>query len=520
SMQHTPSWLKRWAPDIRVLRWMAIALPIFFLALVDVLRHTVFSNQLHTLPGFLATYAVLTAAIAVFSFATFGFVDRLQARVREQNRRLAALNAIALASQQNLQLGQLLETGLNNVLEVMKADAGLICLVDQERQEHTAKCHQGFSPELIRNLQRAKLRDDPIATDVVRTGQPVIMERIWEDPRVAETAKREGIRSAVSAPLKAEGTVCGILVVANRNERRFAPEDHEFLAAIGGQLGMAIQNATLFEQTARRNRELAALVTVGKAVSSSLDVDQVLSRSLDTVIEVLGADAAEVWLQEGQELVHRCHRGADREAFSERTRFAAGEGFPGIVAQTQTMLLAHDLASDPRLCRQRVAEAGYKTFCALPMRCHNRLVGVLAVASLRSDTFGAQSDVRLVEAIGERLAVAVVNAELHRQVQDLATLQERERLAREMHDGMAQLLGYINTQTLAVKRLLESGRTGEAREELARMGDIARDLYADVREGILGLRLAARRDGDLFATLREYTEKYMEMSVVTVHMLT
>ncbi|MBI4308101.1 MAG: GAF domain-containing sensor histidine kinase [Chloroflexi bacterium] len=510
--------LGRWRPDMRMLRWAAILLPILSLAAIDALRHTVFFAQLHTLPGFIATYVLLTTSVVAFSFAMFGLITRLQAQVSEQNRRLSALNAIATASAQRLHTDQVLETGLDHVTKVMNADAALICLVDMENEEHSIKCHRGFSPEVVRRVQRAKLQSDPIASEVVRTGRPVVMERVLDDPRVAEAAMREGVKSAISAPLKSEGEVNGILVVATRSERRFTPADEAFLTAIGGQLGMAIQNAVLFERSERKNRELAALVTVGKATTSSLDLDQVLSKSLDTVMEVAAADAAEVWLPDGNDLVLKSHRGADREAFAERPRFPKGEGFPGIVAQTQTMLLLHDLTSDSRFLRRKVVQAGYKTFCALPLRYQEHLVGILAVAARSPDALRTPSDARLLEAIGERLTVAIVNAELHRQVQDLATLQERERIAREMHDGMAQLLGYINTQTLAVKKLLANEHLAAAREELTKMEDIARDLYADVREGILGLRMAARQNGGLLSALREYTDRYTEMCGVAVQM--
>lgn len=504
--------------NMRVLRWATIVLPVLFLATVDFLRHTVFYTQLHALPGFLATYAALAMGVTVFSFAVFGLIARLQARVSQQNRQLSALNAIALASAQNLRSEQVLETGLDNVLRVMDADAGLICIVDAEREEHTARCHRGFSEEVVRNIQRAKLRDDPIASQVVRTGRPVIMERVMDDPRVAEAARRNGVKSAISAPLKSEGAVNGVLVVASRKERHFTPADEEFLLAIGGQLGMAVRNAALFEQAERRNHELAALVTAGKAVASSLDLDDVLGKSLDAVVEVAGVDAAEVWLHEEPDLALRCHRGVYREAFAERTRFPLGEGFPGLVAQTRAPLLIRDLASDARFVRQRVVQAGFRTFCALPLLYQDRLVGVLGVAAFSPDVLTRAGDVRLLEAIGERISVAIVNAELHKQVQDVATLHERERIAREMHDGMAQLLGYINTQSLAVKKLLANQQLAEAHTELTKMEEITRDLYADVREGILGLRIAGRRNGGLLSALREYIQSYTEMSKVAVNL--
>jgi len=502
--------------NMRVLRWATIVLPILFLAGVDALRHTVFYAQLHTLPGFIATYVALTIGVTLFTFIVFGMIARLQATVSQQNRQLSALNAVALASAQNLRSEQVLETGLDNVLKVMEADAGLICIVDKEREEHSALCHQGFSADLIRSIQRAKLRDDPVASEVVRTGRPVIMERVTDDPRVAEAAAREGIKSFVSAPLTSEGGVNGVLVVANRVERRFSHADEEFLRAMGGQLGMAIQNAILFERAERKNRELTALVTVGKAVASSLNLDEMLSKSLDAVIEIAHVDATEVWLLDGQELALKCQRGVCREAFAERVRFSIGEGFPGIVAQTQTPVLVHNLASDPRLVRKRLVQVGFQTFCALPLRYQDRLVGVMAVAAFSPDALDRPEDVRLLEAIGERISVAIVNAELHGQVQDAATLHERERIAREMHDGMAHLLGYINTQSMAVKRLLADDHMSDAHAELTKMEEITRDLYADVREGILGLRTAARANEGLLPALREYIQHYTEMSHIAV----
>lgn len=99
---------------------------------------------------------------------------------------------------------------------------------------------------------------------------------------------------------------------------------------------------------------------------------------------------------------------------------------------------------------------------------------------------------------------------------DSAVIQERERTAREMHDGMAQLLGYINTQTIAVRKLLSDNRFDEAREELIKIENIARGLYADVREGILGLRIPADSRDGLVKTMREYAASYKEMSGIRV----
>ncbi|MBI4202106.1 MAG: GAF domain-containing sensor histidine kinase [Chloroflexi bacterium] len=506
-----------WGVNLRLLRCASVVLPIAFLVLLDVLRHTLLARQFEALPGVLAFYAVVAVAVIMFSLTIFRLLERLQQRILAQNQQLAALNGIAAASTANLPFLDLLQASLGHILPTIRADAGLICLIDAEAEEHSVACYSGFSQEMARRLQRAKLRDDRVAYEVYQTGRPVINEDVFKDPGVHERARQEGIAAFISAPLKSEGEVNGILAIANHNKRRYSLDDRTFLGNVGGQLGMAIRKAVLYEQSQSQNRELSALLSVGKVVTSSFDLDELLDTSLDTVLQVASADAAEVWLMEGgQTLTLCCHRGLHREAFMERTSFAVGEGVPGKVAQSGALFLTHDLPAHPDFLRQEVLRAGFHTFCALPLLYRGRLVGVLAVAAVSPDVLKNSGETRILEGVGEWLAIAIENSRLYQQVQDTAVLQERERLAREMHDGMAQLLGYINTQTIAVNKLLADNRLADAREELTRMGDITRDLYADVREGILGLRTATLRQEGLLFAIQEYIQRYMELAGIKV----
>ena len=506
----------KWRINLNVLKWATILLPILFLAGLDWLRHTVFLNPLHTIPGFVTIYAVLAIGVVFFSYIIFGFIGRLQKKVVDQNQHLLALNDIAKLSAVKPGINDVLQSSLDTVLAVMKADSGLICQVDPEKEEHTAICYRGAPVEFVRKIQRADLKDDLVAYEAVKTGKLVIVERVLEDPRIPEEVKQRGIKSIISAPLKSEGEVNGILAIASRTERNYSDADREFLESIGGQLGLVVRNASRFEQSQTQNQELSALLSVGKVTTSSLDLDGLLDQSLDTIIGVTSADAAEIWLKDdNDEMVMRCHRGAHSETFLERTRFGLGEGIPGIVAQTGEDILVHDLPSDTRFRRQKVTEAGFNTFYAMPLIYQDKLVGVLAMAALSAEDLTEQREFSLLKGIGEWLALATENTRLYQQVQDIAVLQERERLAHEMHDGMAQMLGYVNTQTIAVKKLLADDRTKEARTQLTRMEEIARDLYADVREGILGLRIASRKDG-LFPGLQEYTERFTDMSGIKV----
>src|SRR5262249_61635946 len=95
-------------------------------------------------------------------------------------------------------------------------------------------------------------------------------------------------------------------------ERDFTAEDEAYLTAVGGQLGLAIRNATLYRESQRRNRELGALLAAGRAAAASLELDELLRLSLDAVLGATAVEAAEVWLlEDGEEQVMRCHRHGD-----------------------------------------------------------------------------------------------------------------------------------------------------------------------------------------------------------------
>jgi signal transduction histidine kinase len=265
-----------------------------------------------------------------------------------------------------------------------------------------------------------------------------------------------------------------------------------------------------------QNGQLAALLAVGRAGSSSLDLTDVLDAALEAILSVTSAEAGEVWLVgKGGELVLARQRGEAADAFRERTRLRFGEGLPGLAAEKRSMLVVHDLAADPAFVRDAVRARGFETFCAEPLVRGGETVGVLAVASRSPTALSSVAERRLLEGIGEQLVIAIENAQLHERVLDEAVLEERERLAHELHDGLAQVLGYVNTQSLAIEELLSSSRGEEARIQVARMREAARRVYTDVREAILGLRSTR---GALLPSLRSYVADYGRMTDIAVQL--
>lgn len=106
------------------------------------------------------------------------------------------------------------------------------------------------------------------------------------------------------------------------------------------------------------------------------------------------------------------------------------------------------------------------------------------------------------------------NARLQEQLQSVAIVEERERLAREMHDSVGQVLGYVNTKAQAVRALVKSGRAVEAEAQLTQLEEAAREVYADLREAILSLRTVTGPNRPLLPTLREYVQRFTEQTGV------
>lgn len=499
------------------LRWAATIVPVAALIVLDVVRHQLFASWLHDYPGALVFFAVIAVGVASFAWVVFSVIGRLERRVLEHNTQLEALNDIAATAAGSLELADLLEVALGRVVQAMDVEVGVICLLESETDELVAACAIGLPDEALALIARQPVEGEPIARAVVRSGCPVTIERLLDHPDTADIARQSGINSVLSVPLKAEGAVQGVLGVASRRVRAFDPGEITLLAGIGGQLGMAVSNALLYSASRQRNQELAGLLAVGRAAASPLDLSAMLDEALGATLSVTSAEAAEVWLatDDGELMLER-HCGHAPEAFRQRTRLRVGEGLPGIAARSGSPVVVHDLSTDLRAVRPDVTAAGFETYCALPLRGSGHTVGVLAVAARDKNALARSAEIRLLEGIGEQMALAIENAQLHEQVLDCAVVEERERISRDLHDGLGQVLGYINTQALAIRKLLSSGRPDEALHEVMAIEEAARELSTDLRTAIAGLRLPLSRG--LVTALETYIAGYRAATGLSVEL--
>jgi len=99
-----------------------------------------------------------------------------------------------------------------------------------------------------------------------------------------------------------------------------------------------------------------------------------------------------------------------------------------------------------------------------------------------------------------------------------AIVEERDRIARELHDGIAQLLGFVNNKAMAVRLLLKKQQTAEANRQLQQLEEASRELFTDVREAILGLRTTDKTGAGLSDTLQDYTHQFSRLSGIAIEL--
>jgi signal transduction histidine kinase len=156
-----------------------------------------------------------------------------------------------------------------------------------------------------------------------------------------------------------------------------------------------------------------------------------------------------------------------------------------------------------------------KSLLAVPVLSQLPFRGNLYLADkvAGNGTFDAD-DERTLERFAVQAASAIDNAQLHAKAADLAVAQERVRIAHEMHDGLAQVLGYVNTKVQAATAYLSRGKVDDATQQLQELAVSARDAYTDVRESIVGLRALPEEGRTMGDALIEFIERWKEQSGV------
>ncbi len=246
----------------------------------------------------------------------------------------------------------------------------------------------------------------------------------------------------------------------------------------------------------RQNRELRTLHTATLDIHSELALEPVLQKVVDQARQILEARYGALSLVDGDHHVESfVTSGLSAEQRARLGPPPRGQGRLGVMLREGEHLRTADIAADPRSQGFLALEPPIRTLLAVPVLCLGPSRGNLYLAGKEGGgEFTGEDEASLVR-FATTAAIAIDNAHLHQQLNSLAVAEERLRIAHEMHDGLAQVLAYVNTKAQAVREFLKGGRTEEASRQLDQLAAAAREVYTDVRESIIGLRTAAGGEG-------------------------
>jgi signal transduction histidine kinase len=262
--------------------------------------------------------------------------------------------------------------------------------------------------------------------------------------------------------------------------------------------------------------ELAAMDAATRGIAGVLDLDRVLQLITDRVRELAHAQYAALGIvdQEGgiERFITSGISRADRERIGPPPR---GHGLLGVIVRETRPVRVHDVATDPRHSGFPPDHPPMHSLLGVPLGAKGRSIGRLYVTNKQPSGDFTEDDERLVEMFALHAGIAIENARLHEQVQRLAIVEERERIGRDLHDGIIQSIYAVGLSLEDVPDLMAE-EPDEARARVERAIDSLDQSIRDIRNFIFGLRPELLERSGLVGGLAALADEFRVNSMIDV----
>ncbi len=439
---------------------------------------------------------------------------------REQlEERLAALHRASLELVSDLSLANVLERIVELAREQSGARYAALGVLDDDGDLVQ------FIPMGMSQAEIDQMDHPPIGRGLLgamhEERKPVRILEIQDDPRsIGFPPNHPEMHSFLGVPIFQGDRLLGqIYLTEKQGYYEFTEQDERVLEILAAYAAVAITNARLYDQLLRRDEELLyrnddlkLLNDVAATLTSSLDFDEILDKTLDLVLDYLGFEVGEIFLREDneQELYLALHRGDFEDGFSSLDRFRVGQGFIGMVASTGKMLVSRNLGQDMRYLRHEVLEAGFRFIVCIPLSSSGKVVGVMSAAT-RLNRDLDERELNMLHAIGTWAGITIENAGLNRQSRRLAVLEERERIGMDLHDGIIQSIFGVGL-ALDYARISIDDDPVMARKKIQESIDSLNSTIRDIRAYILDLRPRQFHGEDLKQGLQRLVDEFQANS--------
>ena len=429
------------------------------------------------------------ASQAVIAIENVRLFKELEAR----NRDLTEALEQQTATSEILRVIASSPTDIQPVLDVVAENAARLCdatdaqirLVEGDDTRLVASFGSTNAPDFLPiSLQtpggRALLRRQTIHID------DLAAELETEFPQSKAIQPTTGVRTVLAAPLFREAVPIGVIFIRRTEVRPFSERQIALLKTFADQAVIAIENVRLFQELQERTRDLArsvdelkALGEVGQAVSSTLDLQTVLSTIVGHAVQLSGTNSGVIYeYDEGRQEFHLRASHRMEEELVEAIRAAPirqGEGATGRATITRAPVQVINLLEEPELGATRLrpiaARLGYRSVLAVPLLREERIMGALTVWRKEAGSFSSEI-VNLLQTFATQSALAIQNARLFREIEEkskqieAANRHKSEFLANMSHELRTPLNAIIGFSEVLGERLF-----GELNEKQAEYTD-------------------------------------------------
>ncbi|MGW2248701.1 GAF domain-containing protein [Kitasatospora sp. NPDC001660] len=421
-------------------------------------------------------------------------LDELQARLdaaRGTRDRVHSLLEAVLAVGRDLELSQALKHIVEAAVTLVDAEYGALGVIGED-QRLSQFIPVGVTDEQV-ELIGALPSGHGILGELIRHPEPLRLSRISDHPSsYGFPADHPPMNSFLGVPIRIRDKVFGNLYLTEkRGGGDFDAEDESVLATLAVAAGVAIDNARLYARARQRERWLEAGADVTASLLSGSSEQDVLDLLLARATEIVGADLAAVAvpLPQTGELEVRIAAGLGEQ--EHRGLVLPVEGsFVGAAVRTGGLVVSPDVRKDPRITTGPPRWKGLGPAVAVPIGTAERGVrGVLMLARAAGAPLFDEGESGPLLGFAAQAAVAMELAERRRDSEQIALLQERDRIARDLHDLAIQRLFATGMTLQGATRFIEHP---EATDRVLRAIDDLDETAKTIRATIFGLRLRER----------------------------
>gem|GEM_PF-2029149 len=380
----------------------------------------------------LASGLAKQAAVAIENARLFERVKNTSSELEERGKDLQTLLDVTLDITGGLKLEELMYKIAKNATELIGADVGAVGLFDKKRGVVTYPFVYNL-PEVLTKV------DVPLTSSmtglVIEESEPLIIDDYQQLKERVPVFAEAGLRAIAMVPLTYRGEITGTLWVSSRRpEKHFDEHDISILDGIALHAAIALENSRLYESVRqseeaakRRTRELSILNDLSNVLSQTLDLDTMLKAAIDSMMELLEADGAAIYIldEEKNSLRLGAHKGLSENFVANSRIIPVGERLPGRVVETGHSLIIENLADSADFEATVVNEA-FASLIGAPIKSKGKTIGSFPLGSRHPGKF-SKGDATLLESIGNELGVAMENSRLY-----AAQLNIAESLQRSM----------------------------------------------------------------------------------------